>query len=187
MTIQAYCNDRLFDRRVYFDFEKNLKYTELKHSICPVKKLEYKGAGIRCYRSFIGWILHFLSLATKVNVDGKIFYLNNKSVCQYVIRRCEAHKILKDYPETDKIKKHAEIILRMDDLYRRSHGLGYPQWQVDGVGRILKEILPSGAVDDTDKLDELFTVLHEIVEKLEKPIDHIEPSALPVNQLQLHT
>lgn len=176
MTIQSFSTNHFFEQRVYFDLDKDLKYTDLKKTICPAKGLEYKGAGIRCYGSFIGWILNCLRLATKVNVDGKTFYLNNHSLAKYVIRRCETHKILKDFKETNKIKRFEEIALRLDDLYKRHQGLGYEDWQVDHVLNVLKEILPTREVADTDKLDELFNVLHEVIEKAEAPK---EPENLP--------
>lgn len=168
MTIQSFSNNHIFNQRVYFDLDKDLKYTEVKKTICPVKGLEYKGAGIRCYNSFIGWILHCLSLATKVNTDGKTFYLNNKSLTKFVIRRCEAIKILKDMKETSKINKFEETVLRLDDLYRRCQGLGYDPRLVKIVSKVLKDVLPSGIVQDTDKLDDLFSTLQEAAEKAEK-------------------
>lgn len=168
MGIQSFCNNNIFNQRVYFDLDKDLKYTEVEKTICPFKGLEYKGAGIRCYNSFIGWILHCLSLATKVNTDGKTFYLNNNSLTKFVIRRCEALKILKDMKETSKINKFEETVLRLDDLYRRSQGFGYDPRLVKTVSKVLKEVLPTGVVQDTDKLDDLFSTLQEAAEKAEK-------------------
>lgn len=167
VTIQTCLRNYAFQSRVYFDFEKKLKYKELKKVIHPVKGLEYKGAGIRCHSSIIGKIMNFFKLATKINVDGKIFYLNNKSLCRYVIRKCETHKILKNFQETDNIARFEEVVLRLNDLYLRSLGTKQSDPQIKTIMSVLKATVRAGAIKDTDKFEDLIITLQEVAEKTE--------------------
>lgn len=164
MTIQAFLKNDSFQSRVYFDFDKKLKYVELKREIYPVKGLEYKGAGIRCYGSFIGMIMRSFHLATKVNVDGKVFYLNNKSLCQFAIRKLAVQQILKDFNKTDHIAKFKEVALRIHDSYLRFSGTHYPNGQLKEVLNVLKETVRASPINDTDGLEELYLTLLEVAE-----------------------
>lgn len=175
MTIQAFLKNDSFQSRVYFDFDKKLKYVELKREIYPVKGLVYKGAGIRCYGSFTGMILRSLHLATKVNVDGKVFYLNNKSLCQFAIRKLGVQQILKDFNETDKIAKFKEVALRIHDSYLRFSGTHYPNGQVKEVLNVLKETVRASPINDTDSLEELYLTLLEVAENsISVKVDEVE-------------
>lgn len=165
MTIQSVLRNYTFQSRVYFDFEKKLKYTELKKVIHPVRGLEYQGAGIRCYGSIAGKIMRFFNLATKVNVDGKIFYLSNQSLCKYVIRKCEAAKILRNFQETDKIAKFQEVAMRLNDLYLRLLGSSYSEHQMKEMLSVLKETVKASAIKNTDRFEDLILILQEVAEK----------------------
>lgn len=164
MTIQAFLKNDSFQSRVYFDFDKKLKYVELKKEIYPVRGLEYKGAGIRCYGSFAGMIMRFFQLATKVNVDGKVFCLNNKSLCQFAIRKLAVQQILKDFHEADKIAKFKEVALRIHDSYLRFSGTHYPNGQLKEVLNVMKETVRANPINDTDGLEELYLTLLEVAE-----------------------
>lgn len=165
MTIQAFQKDN----RVYFDFDKELKYIELAREVYPVKNLEYKGAGVRCYGSFYGSIMNCFGFATKVNVDGKEFYLNNKSLCQFVIRRFEVQKILKDLNEPNKIDKFKLTALHIHDLYLRLLGTRYPNDQIKKVLGVLKEATKASSINDTDAFEEMYLTLLEVAENALKP------------------
>src|SRR6187397_503085 len=77
--------DHFFTNRLYIGTNPN---SDLKNEVVQ-NGVEQKGAGVRCYGHITGWILSKLGYASKIEIDNKTFYVNNKSFVQLVIRLSE--------------------------------------------------------------------------------------------------
>lgn len=62
---------------------------EMHNIIYSTTGSEYQGAGISCYNTFLGWLLSFFNISSKMNFGNKSFYVNNVSFSKFIIRRLE--------------------------------------------------------------------------------------------------
>ncbi|MDR3623900.1 MAG: hypothetical protein P4L16_02035 [Chlamydiales bacterium] len=103
MTINCYLSEHFFENRLYISTLSKEKF----NSVIFENGAEKKGAGIRCYSTFMGWFLQFFGVASAFNINGKSYYLNHKSICLFLQRNIE----------TQGLDTAQKVAARLNSLY----------------------------------------------------------------------
>lgn len=126
--LNTYTTYYLFENRLYIS---PFSESEIKISIYSENGEEYKGASVRSYSKIVGFVLSLLGISSKLNINDKMFYINNKSFSKFVIRSIKLR-------EVNSIKEAAK---EFNNLFIEYNEKGYNEIQVNAINKELKKYL----------------------------------------------
>lgn len=86
MNLNAYESKGFFTSRLYLS---TVNEGKIENAVKTEEGKELKGAGSTSYGKIAGFFLSKLGLATKLELNKKVYYLNNWSFCEFIIRETE--------------------------------------------------------------------------------------------------